>query len=195
MEIAQAKPPYVVFETRPVEDRDATLEAGKFVSRDVVYAIVTPQGSKDRIEKLAEDWLRDLETAVKDDRFPGEWLRAYKNMYKDWQDGREVPLEGTAILTWPAINQSQQKIILDANIRTVEDLALANEASLGFIGMGARALKEKAQAWLDAANGPGKVAGELEKLRKQNEEFAAKNAANEEKLIKMQAQLEALSAK
>lgn len=195
MQINEAKPPYVTFETRSVEDRGATLKTGHYVGQDVVYAIVTPQGSKDKIEKVAEEWLKDLEGAVRDERFPLNWLQAYKSMFKEWSEGREIPIDGTAILTWPAISISQQKVILDANIRTVEDLAAANEQTLTFIGMGARALKEKAQAWIDTANGAGKVAGELEKLRKQNEELKTKNASNDEKLTKMAAQIEALSAK
>lgn len=193
MQINEAKPPYVTFETRSVEDRGQTLETGHYVGRDVVFALVTPQGSKDKIEKIAEEWLRDLETAVRDERFPLNWLQAYKSMFKEWSEGREIPLDGTPILTWPAISISQQKNILDANIRTVEDLAAANEQTLTFIGMGARALKEKAQAWIDTANGSGKIAGELEKLRKQNEELKAKNTSNDEKMTKMAAQIEALT--
>lgn len=195
MEIAQAKPPYVEFEYRSIEDRNATLEQGHYVGKEIAFAVVTPQGSKDKIEKVAEDWLKDLETAVRDDRFPADWLRAYKGVFKDWQEGREIPLDGTPIITWPAINASQQKVILDANIRTVEDLAAANESALNYLGMGGRALKEKAQAWLDAANGAGKVAGELEALRKANQELTATNKTNSEKLEKMATQLEALTAK
>ena len=62
---------------------------------------------------------------------------------------------------------AQVKAILDANVRTVEDLAVANESTLAAIGMGARSLKEKAQAWLDSASSTGKTAEELDELRKQ----------------------------
>jgi hypothetical protein len=167
MQEMQAKPPYVTFEARPIEDREATIAAGHYVGKDVIYALVTPQGSKDRIEKVADDWLSDLQEAVNQDRFPMEWLRAYKGLYSDWKEGREMPVSGTAIINWPAISKSQADACLGANIRTVEDLAEANETALSYIGMGARALKERARAWVESAADTGKVAEELEKLRVQ----------------------------
>ena len=162
----KARPPYVIFETRVVEDRQASTEQGRFVGKDVNYAIVTPSGSKDRIEKVAEEWLAGLEEGVRQDRIPGEWLEAYHRKYKAWCESRELPEDGTAIAAWPAISPAQVKAILDANVRTVEDLAAANESTLASIGMGARALKEKAQAWLDTASSTGKTAEELDELRK-----------------------------
>ena len=47
--IQQARPPHVVYERRAEEDRTASIEQGRYVSRDVDYAIVTPAGSKDRV--------------------------------------------------------------------------------------------------------------------------------------------------
>ena len=49
------RPPYVVFETRPVENRTKTLEAnnGLPVYDDVAFVIITPPGSKDQIERIA----------------------------------------------------------------------------------------------------------------------------------------------
>ncbi len=163
----KARPPYVMFETRTVEDREATIAAGRYVGKDVNYAIVTPSGSKDRIEKIAEEWLAGLEEGVKQERIPGEWLEGYTRKYRTWVETREMPEEGTPVMGWPAISPSQAKAILDANVRTLEDLAEANESTLTAIGMGARALKEKAKAWLDTADGTGKAAEELDSLRKQ----------------------------
>lgn len=168
MQANEAKPPYVVFESRAVEDRAASITAGHYVGKDVIYAIITPQGSKDRIEKLADDWLKDLETAVREDRFPALWLQSYKSIYADWKAGREIPVEGTPILTWPAVSKAQADACLNMNIRTVEDLANANEAALSGIGMGARALKQRAEAWLQSANETGKIAAEIEALRGEN---------------------------
>lgn len=162
----KARPPYVMFETRAVEDREASLAAGHYVGKDVNYAIVTPSGSKDRMEKVAEEWLASMEEGVRQERIPGEWLEAYTKKYRTWVETREVPEDGTSILGWPAVSPAQAKAILDANVRTLEDLAEANEATLTAIGMGARALKEKAIAWLDTANSTGKTAEELDDLRK-----------------------------
>jgi hypothetical protein len=163
----QVRPPYVTFEVRSVEDRAASMAAGHFVGKDVNYAIVTPSGSKDRIEKIAEEWLDGMAEGVRQERIPGEWLEAYTRKYKIWRETREVPEDGTPIMSWPALSPSQAKAILDANVRTLEDLVAANESTLAAIGMGARALKEKAKAWLDSADTTGKTAEELNDLRQQ----------------------------
>ncbi len=188
MQEAVAKPPYVTFETRAVEDRTAAIENGHYTTRDEVYAIVTPQGSKDKIEKVAETWLNDIETASREERFPAEWVRAYRGAFQDYLAGRETPLEGTPVLGWQLASPSQQNNVIAANIRTVEDLAVANESSLNAIGMGARALKEKAISWLASAGDTGKVAAQNEALRKAQEDLT-------EQVTGLTAQLKAANAK
>lgn len=169
MEVKE-RPPYVQWKIIPQEDRDASEAEGHYVAKDVIFAIITPQGSKDKIERNAEEWLKQIADQAKEGRFPGEWVAAFKHAFAEYKDGREVPENGTAIVNWPALSEAQKENILRANIRTVEDLAAANESTLNEIGMGARALKGKAQAWLDSSADVGKVAMELEKLRKSDEE-------------------------
>ena len=188
----KARPPYVVFETRAIEDRAGTLENGHYSTRDVHYAIVTPSGSKDRIEKIATEWLASLKEAVQQDRFPGDWLDAYERKYKTWLEGKEIPEDGTPILGWPAVSPAQSQAIIAANVRTLEDLAAANESTLTAIGMGARALKEKARAWLDSAESTGKTAEELNDLRKQVEALTKDKDSNEAKIKALQAEVEKL---
>jgi hypothetical protein len=50
----ELKPPYVRFEVRSVEDRTASIESGHYVGKDVIFAIVTPAGTRDRIEREAD---------------------------------------------------------------------------------------------------------------------------------------------
>lgn len=188
----KARPPYVVFETRAIEDRGASLEAGHYVGKDVNYAIVTPSGSKDRIEKIAEEWLTGLEEAVNQERFPREWLEAYRSKYKTWVETREVPEDGTPILGWPALSPAQAQAILNCNVRTLEDLAVANEATLTAIGMGARSLKGKAKAWLETAEDTGKVAEEVDSLRKQVEALTETTKNDQEKIKTLQAKVKKL---
>lgn len=187
-----AKPPFVIFETRAVEDREQSIAEGHYVAKDVVYAVITPAGTKDRIEKVAEDWLRDLEEAVRQERFPAAWLQAYKQAYKSWCETREVPEFGIPVTTWPAITPAQVRMLLDLNLRTIEQVAEANEEALGRMGMGARALKAKAQAYIDASKGEGKLAGELEKLRQQVEELSTRDKEREDELKALKVENETL---
>lgn len=185
----EARPPYVIFETRPIEDREQSVATGRYVAKDVIFAIVTPAGTKDRLEKLAEDWLRDLEEAVRQDRFPAPWFDAYKQRYEAFLRNEEIPEEGTPIREWAAVSPAQAKNILGANIRTVEDLAQANEEALLRIGMGARALKDKAQAWLDVAEKRGKPAEELAALRAENEDLKNTVETLTDRLARVETQL------
>ena len=187
------QPPYVIFEVRPVEDRAASIEAGHFVAKDVHYAIITPAGTRDRIEKEAKLWLADLEIGVQQERMPREWLHAFQRAYRDWCENRETPEFGIPVTDWPAIGPSQVRMLQDIGLRTVEQVAEANEEAVSRIGMGGRALKSKAQAYLDAAKDTGKIAAELDAMRKKIEALEARDAAREEELTKLQAENAALT--
>jgi len=189
------KPPYVQFETKVLEDREASIKAGHYVGKDVVFAIVTPAGTRDRIERDAEAWLDNVAEGVKQERIPAQWHTIYKQALKDFRESRETPELGSPIKDWPSASPAQIKLLLDINVRTVEQLADANEETLGRIGMGAVALKQKAQAWLDASKGKGKVAAELDELRVANEGLLKRDAEREAEFAKLKAQVDALTAK
>ena len=88
--IAEARPPYVTFELRGEEDRDASITAGHYVAKDVAYALITPRGSKDRIERVADEWFAQLKRDVDEQRFPRDWLRHFEQAYTDWKAGKEI---------------------------------------------------------------------------------------------------------
>lgn len=192
--IAVARPPFVEFEVRAEEDRAATVEEGHYVAKDVHYALITPMGSKDRIERKVSEWLTMLEEQVAEGRFEATWLDQYKGAYAAWQKGQDLPETGTPIRTWPALSPSQVKSILSAHIRTVEDLAVANEETLHRIGMGARALKERAIQWLGAAQSTGKAAEQIAALQVANNDLVARNEALQAQLAALAQQVEALAS-
>lgn len=156
----QERLPYVRFETRAVEDREASVREGRYMVKNTDFVIIQPAGAKDTIEKPAAEWLQTF-------NHPSRMQigAQYRAMFDAWKSGNEIPEVGTPIKTWPVISPAEATNIINANVRTVEDLADANEQSLMRIGMGARALKQKAQAWLDAAKDTGKAAAELDALR------------------------------
>lgn len=193
MEIAEDRPPYVAFEVRAFEDRDASIASGMYKTKDVDLAIITPQGSKDRTERVVSDWFDNLEQQVRQNRFKGDWLRQYRGAYAAWKEGRELPLEGTPILTWPVLSPSQSKACLDAQVRTVEDLAQANEETIGRLGMGGRELKSKAVSWVTAAAGPGKVTEEISALRASLSDAKGRNEALEKQVKELAAQVAKLT--
>ena len=147
------RPAFVEFELRPVENREKSVEAGHPVYEDCCYALITPMGNGNTVvERPAEEWIADKKR--QNDKF----LRHYEETYRAFQEGIEAPVDGTRIRDWPSVTPAQVKQLARANIRTIEDLAAANESALSAIGMGGRALKLKAEAWLKSSEDVGKVA-------------------------------------
>lgn len=150
LEVQKERPPYVTFEVRAVKDAEASEAAGRAVYKDTDFAIIVPIGGKDKIEREVVGWLEAVGRQVEDQRTPEEWLRHFKAIYNAWKEGQEIPLNGLSVKMWPIATPSDVKNLLDANIKTVEDLASANEEMLRRLGIGGRSLKTKAQAYLES---------------------------------------------
>jgi hypothetical protein len=71
--IQEAKAPWVQFERRAVEDRNASIEAGHYVAKDVDFVMITPYGSKDMIDRVAAEWFEAMAKEVEQQRYPQEW--------------------------------------------------------------------------------------------------------------------------
>lgn len=186
------RPPYVQFEIRSVEDRTRSVEEGHYVPKDVIFAIVTAAGTRDRLEKDAEEWIKGLEELAKQERIPENWVWAFKDKLKNFKESREVPDEGTSVRNWAALSPAQVNLLLDLNIRTVEDVSEMTEEALSRLGMGAVALKARAKAWLDSSKDTGKVAAEVENLRQENIELKERNSSLEDRLKNLELLVQSL---
>lgn len=191
--IAEARPPYVAFEVRAEEDREASIKAGHYIAIDVDYALITPMGSKDRIERVAKEWLDKIQQDVVEGRMPREWANAYRDAYKAWKEGLEIPVSGTPVENWPPASPAQIKMLRQLQVRTVEDLANANEEVITRIGMGGRALKQRAVDWLAAAAGGGKLSEEMTALRAENENLRQRNESLETQMRELVLRVDALA--
>jgi hypothetical protein len=187
--IATERPPYVTFETRAVEDNSVI---GQRTYKDVIFALITPQGSKDRIEKVAVEWLATLQEQVHQGRFRPEWLAQYQATFKAWQNDQEPPVDGTRLRDWPGASPAQIKTMTELRLRTIEDLAAANEETITRLGMGGRALVLKAQDWLKANKDMAPALEELSTLRLRNKEQEDQITNMSTQLSQMQAQLNVL---
>ena len=183
--IQQARPPHVVYERRAEEDRTASIEQGRYVSRDVDYAIVTPAGSKDRVERVVADWFLMLAGEVKAERWPQAWLDQLRAGYESWTRGQTPPESGTPLSTWPALSPAQVKNWAQIGIRTIEELADANEETLSAYGMGSRDMKSRAGLFLENAKSDS---GPLVAKLRAAEELIA---SMEVRMKSMEAQLQA----
>lgn len=148
----EERPAYVIFEARPVTDKEASLKAGMNVSVDQDWALITPPYSKDQVEQKVATWFSNLEFNARNGRIPQTWVKMYHDQYDAWKKGQEIPLNGTPIKNWAIPSPAQVKNLIAAGMKTVEDLALCNDEGLRRLGMGGIELRNKAKAFLASAS-------------------------------------------
>jgi hypothetical protein len=170
VQFQEPRPPYVRFETRAIERRDS---AGNTTWVNVDYVVVTPQGSRNNVEKIVKEWWPVLESEVRQGRFYQSWLQAYKEAYKAFLEGQEAPVNGTPIRNWSMARPAEVKILDHVGIKTVEDLAEANEEVMQNIGMGALSLRNRARDFVQAQATTGPLVLQMDALRVENSQLKA----------------------
>lgn len=192
--IAEARPPYIAFERRPVERRKTIEEGGAVYYVDVDFALVTSHGAKDTTEKIVEEWFPYLQEQARQGRYPQTWVDVFKANYQAWKNDQEPPVNGTPIKTWPAASPAEIKTLLALRVLAVEDLAAGNEELLQRLGMGGRSLKKRAADWLAAKQDKGPLIQELDAQRNTIEGLMARLVALEEANKQLKAELAAKPA-
>lgn len=180
------RPPFIVFEQRAVEDRNASIAAGGLVMRDVDYVIVRQVGCKDTVEKEAEGWLVDIEKAAAQGTYPGEWVRHFREKYHAFKAGQAEPELGLSVRQWPSLSKAQAENLIAAGVRTVEDVAVMNEPTMQRVGMGARELKGKAKAYVESRD-QNKAAEQITALQAQLGDRETRIEALEARLAALEA--------
>lgn len=180
--VKEDRPSYVRFEKRAVEDRALSIANGQYTTVDQDFAVITPHGTSDEIPRVVKDWFQYLAEQVRGNRVPAKFFEYYQECYARWQKGEEAPLTGTPIKEWPPLSPAERANLIGIRIYTVEDLANANEDSLRQIGMGARALQQKAENWIKSSTDQGKLAEEMSALQVHNRRLEA-TAKRQEKMI------------
>ena len=99
---------------------------------------------------------------------------------------------GFPIRQWAAVSKAQAENLVLARVMTVEELAAASEEVISRIGMGGRALKDKAVAWLESSK--GNKGEELAALRAQNADLQAQLQNQSSKIAELEAAIVAMQA-
>lgn len=165
------KPPHVTFERRPIEDKAATKREGRYIAKDIDYAIIMAPYSdgKESVIVKVHQWFENLENEIKAGRYPAAWLEIHRKNYERFKQGQEIPLNGVPIKGWGVISPAQQEMLIHRHILTVEELAGINDVGMGAIGMGAMDLKRKAVTWLAQTEERGPLTIKMTDLEKQND--------------------------
>lgn len=160
---------YVRFYSSPQLNKVQSEKEGRPVFEDRDFIEIRKPGSP---HPLFEGAAREKDKT----RFPAQW-KAYKGKEGDG-------ITGTRIEFWPQVSTIEVATLKYLNIFTVEQLAAADDISIQKIGMGGRALHEKAKVYLKLANDTGvpqklaaenvKLKDEIAELKKEMRELAAK---------------------
>lgn len=168
MNIHEARPPFVEFKKIAKHDPIRSEEVGYRVTKDVNMAFIMQPGSRDQVERIAEDWLASIKRKVLDnapDQYPQPWVDAFHQKFESWKTGHDAPVIGTSVKEWPLLSPAQVENFIAARILTVEDVAAMTEEAMGRVGMGARELKEKAIKWLTTKETAESAIKENEELK------------------------------
>lgn len=149
---------YAEFFMQAVADEAASETAGQVVYKDIEWCRMSRIGSNGTTTEDAVARLR---------RNPQLWPYL-EPIYTAWRRGEDDPVSGTRVDMAPFLTAAQVAALKRINVRSVEDLATLPDAMLSSIGMGAQAMRQKAQAWLSAAHDIGKTAGKLGALEAEN---------------------------
>jgi len=161
----------VIFYREPIKNEFKSIEAGRPIFDEIdLIKIITP-GSRDTFVGDATEQYQA--------RFPQQWAR--------YKAGKEQNSSGTLLNQLPWLSIGQIAEFNAVGCHTVEQLVgMADVMSQKF--MGHHAIKQKAQAYLDAANNAApmlKLQAELDKrdeqIRVLQEQMAAVLADNEAK--------------
>ena len=188
MQIAEmkARPPHLRFENIAVEDRNATVEAGHPVFKEVAHVHLTPVGSRDSVTKEVSEWLLQNQRQVDEERLPREWADNFRRAFEHWKAGEEMPLNGSPIRTWPGASAAEIASCKAVHVLTVEDLAQANDETVRRLGMGGLELKKRALRFLDEAHGAGRLVAENAALRAELADVKSRAETTEARLAQLE---------
>lgn len=156
------QPPFVRFEYMECgRDVEASEKSGRHIPLVKAHALIMQHGSKDVLEKNAEEWLAHIRQKAIEGQYPSEWVKRFEMQFEEFTKGNELPREGTPIRTWPAPNREQVIRLLALGITTVEDLSAVPDAGLGNIGLDGRNLRDLARNYIEAGTGNGALAKKL----------------------------------
>lgn len=161
---------FVKFTMEPVLDNAASAAAERPIYKDREFVTILVPGDKLLTFKAKVDNTHRI-------RFPVQYA-AFKNSQGEI-------LEGTPLAGWPHITDGQRKELEYFNIRTVEHLADANDASAGAM-MGIQSLKQSAKRFLQDQKDKAPTIRLEKELAERDAQLAAQQAQIEDLASKLE---------
>ena len=168
----QARVPFFFFQDREHGvDAAQSQELGYEVPKIVTLIMITPHGHKgDPMEFAADDFIARKELESRAGRYDREWVKEFRDGLALYREGREIPRNGTPLITWERILKSRRET-LRSRFPTVEDLAATPDSSLSEIGMDGRVLRDMARADIQSKESLAPVVKQLADANEANRQL------------------------
>lgn len=157
-------------------DQAASAQAGREIWRDV-----------EMVEMLMPGNMLTRPTAKVSDEHRQRWPQAYEAFRRQ----EEYKPDGRPLEEWPMLTKAQIRELKSLEFHTVEQLAEMSEVAINRIGMGARALKGAAQAFLADT----KEVLPIKELIRENNQLKGQLEAQALQISQMAQQLEQLNGR
>ncbi len=132
-------------------------------------------------------WMDKLRERLRNGQISERYFNYCQDALERFEKNREGPIDGTPVIEWNQISLAMQKNLLELGINTVELAAEMTEEAMDALGMGARDVKKKAQAYIKTSD-EGAVSAQITAMQS---EFASERSAYEEKLAELEERLAA----
>lgn len=113
-------------------------------------------------------------------------------VFEVWKEKGDVPLDGFPVIEWNMISPAQQRTLVDCEMNTVELVAEMGEDVMERVGMGARDLKKKASAWLNANTDTAQQAANMMALQEEVDNNGKLFSAYEQKIAELNDRIAAM---
>lgn len=149
--------PVVRFGKIAQEDRNATIEAGRLITKDVDMVYVKQIGERDETECNAKEWLEKQRVKTygvngQEPTLPEAWFARYEKCYENYLKGFQNQPDGFPVREWAILTPSQVSNMHSMETFTVEQVAGWTDTAMARFGMHGRELKNKAQSWLQSGD-------------------------------------------
>lgn len=133
------------------------------------------------VPKAVTPWLDKLKDRLKHGYISQSYYDYCVTAFQAFKKNQSIPESGYALINWRGIEPAPRDRLIGMGLNTVELVSEMNEDTMQYFGMGARALKDKARAFLLANSAPEKAVVKITQLESDN--------------VRMQDQLSAMQSK
>lgn len=157
-----------VFKNHPIENLAKSEAAGRPIFDDMEVVEIRFAGDRQKVSVFpAHDYTQSESLADGTSR-QITYAERWPEQYRRFKAKEMQVMEGTPIQELPFLTEARRSELRALNIYTAESLAALDGNALKQLGQGGRDLKNKAQAYIDAAGDtslPIRQAAEIEALR------------------------------